>query len=308
MMRTDWQALEDAAHRLTPTGATLTHLCSSGLSTFQVETRGGDFYALKVIEVLSPACERSDEEWAALPQVDHPHVVPYLDAGLISGDATSYRWLTMEFVEGMSLDAYLDQAPSHDLSEMVGLLRDAVAGAAALWDAGIAHRDLTPENMIVTPSGRLVIVDLGMAEVPDGQSVSGVPRSPRFWTAPEQIAAGTTFGDWRSDQYVLGLLGYRLVTGSEPFFEAPNRGETTAVEAAQHSPMDRNPDVPALLADIIATMLASHPQDRWPRGDVLLAAIDDVLASLTRGRVATHPHADGRRTAISCATGSRVPL
>lgn len=301
MAPTDREALWAAARQLTPAGATLTHLCSTELSTFQVETQGGDVYAVKLVESVSSEFERSDQEWAALMSLDHPHVVPYRDAGSITiADGRSYRWLLMPYVEGVSLDAYLRRSPSHDLAVMVRLLRDAVAGATAFWSLGTAHGDLIPENMVVTPAGRLVVVDLGMrlrhlAPVADA-STPGLAR-----LAPEQLAGkAPTPRDWQSDQYDLGLVGYRLVTGA-PFFGAAHRNPEG--EAAAASPLS-NFDVPLPLARVVTTMLAHDPQDRWPDGDLLLTRVEEVAASLPPGRVVTAHHVpDDPQPAASCAVG-----
>ncbi|MGO1737163.1 MAG: protein kinase domain-containing protein, partial [Leucobacter sp.] len=153
--------LERVAIEVAPNGASCSHLGTGGFaSTFRIQTADGDDYALKIVDAAQSGVERTDRELSALERVNHPNIVGYRDAGTQVFEGVTYRWLKMDFVVGDTLRNVIDGGRNFGLIEAVDLVRQAVAGAAALWDARTAHRDLTPNNIMITPAGDLVIVDL----------------------------------------------------------------------------------------------------------------------------------------------------
>lgn len=261
-MSTEQQILEEVARRVAPAGADVHHLCSSGVGTFSVATQDGDradsgAYALKVIEETQDDAGRDEREFSALPAIDHPHAVRYRNTGTVQHEGRHYRWLAMDFVDGSSLAQLLADGAVFDQPTALRLLREAVSGTAALWDAGTTHRDLIADNLMITPSGGVVIVDLGLAQQRDGtRRTSSDTAQP-----PHGIQLGE---DWRSDQFALGLLGYRLAAGVEAF--ARHDGDH-ASQAERQEPArlahEVTSAVPQELSRVFERMLAARPQDRY---------------------------------------------
>ena len=283
-MPADRVQLEKVAAVLVPDGATWSHLGTGGFaSTFRVETTGGDAYALKIVDAAQSGVERTDRELAALQRVNHPNIVGYLEAGTVPFDDVTYRWLKMNFVGGDTLTDVLRRGHTFDLVTAVDLMRQAVAGAAALWAEQTAHRDLTPNNMLITPAGQLVIVDLGMARALDDETITTLPTpGTPGWMSPEQVGANPTHGDWRSDQFVLGLNAYWMLTGTRPFsYRTPYEAWIAPDQQRPRNPRDLNAAIPTALAELVMKMLAKQPHRRYLQPATLIADLDRVAASLT---------------------------
>lgn len=283
-MTADRTVLEQVAQVVAPPGAAVEHLGTGGFaSTFKV-TPGGeaDPYALKIVDAAQSGSERSDRELAALQRVNHPNVVSYRGTGTVSHNGMKYRWLTMGYVDGLTLKTALDNSAAWALPQAVAFLRGVTAGAAALWAEQTAHRDLSPNNVMITADGTPVIVDLGLARHLDDETITALPTpGTPGWMSPEQVGANPTHGDWRSDQYVLGIIGYRLVTGVSPF-SYNNLYEAWVAPDQQkpRAPKDLNPAVPASVSDLLMRMLSRQPHRRFLRPEALLGELDRVAATL----------------------------
>lgn len=243
------QALEQVARRIAPEKADVHHLCEGGRGTFSVSTRpsgssGGEVYALKVVSTLHTGSERTERELAALRDVRHANLVGYRSAGTARHEGVDYRWLAMDHVDGTSLRQLLAEGYEVEPVVAVDLLSAAVSGAAALWDAGTAHGDLSPENLIVTPSGGLVIVDLG-------------------FTARQDDARESGEGDWLSDQLALGKIGRRLISGEEALPHAvPTAVSDVIARMLDPDPGKRYSNPAVLKADLMlaATAITAAPE------------------------------------------------
>ena len=282
-MPADRARLEKVADLLLPTSATCTHLGTGGFaSTFRVETQDGHVYALKIVDAAQSGAERTDRELAALQRVSHPNVVGYLDAGIVLSEGVEYRWLKMSFVEGDTLGAILGGGHRYDLATAVDLVRQAVVGAAALWAEQTAHRDLTPNNILVNASGELVIVDLGMARALDDETITTLPTpGTPGWMSPEQVGANPTHGDWRSDQFVLGLIAYWLLTGSKPYsYRTRYEAWMAPDQQRPRNPRELNPAIPTALGELVMKMLARQPHRRYLQPATLIGDLDRAAASL----------------------------
>jgi serine/threonine protein kinase len=268
------EIIEHVARLIAPVGADVRHLCAVGVGTFSVEMpaawgREGVVYALKVVEEVQPCASRSATEFEALVRIDNPHVVRYRDTGTYGHDMRDYRWLAMDLVDGTSLADLLAEGAVFDLPTAVRLLREAVAGATALWNVGTTHRDIGADNLLITPTGEAVIVDLGLAET-------------------NATPSRETSRDWRADQYALGRVGYWLVTGSEPFRDDSRAVQAEAQPARLAHEVSRA--VPRDLSHVLAMMLAPRSKDRYSRPNDLAAD----LAKIARLIVPAEPGPDSR--------------
>lgn len=277
--------LEEIARAVAPEGAFIEHLGTGGFaSTFRVED-GTAVYALKVIDPAVAEARRVERELEALRRVNHPGVVRIIDSGAYGDGDMSYQWIKMGFVEGRSLRQAFAAGEAFDPAEAVDLLTKLVRAAGAIWAEGTAHRDLSPGNIMITPDGNPVIVDLGMARhVEDSTyTVLPTPGTPG-WMSPEQVGSTPAHGDWRSDQFVLGSIGYRLVTNVQPFW-APTLMECWAAPAMVTPQPVRSIDstIPAVVADVIHRMMNKQPHRRYLRVSELLGDLETARRELAAG-------------------------
>jgi len=252
--------------------------------------------ALKVIHparaTLPDAAARFEREATAASRISHPNICPVYDFG-VAPDGT--RYLAMELLEGRTLADELRDAPL--APERAGrILADCAAGLQAAHDAGIVHRDLKADNvMLVVRGGRetAVITDFGIARAGSDAALTrdGLMVGTPEVMSPEQIA-GDPVGS-ASDQYQLALLLCRLLTGSLPF-----AGETTQETMSRRlsSPpvplRELRPDraFPGGLQEVLDRALARRPGDRYPTVrefgiavGLALAAPDAPTEVLARG-------------------------
>ncbi|GAA2025652.1 hypothetical protein GCM10009740_14170 [Terrabacter terrae] len=282
-MAANTAVLARAAQLVAPT-AQVTHLGTGGFaSTFKMTEPGGQVYALKVVDAQQSGAERTERELSALRKVVHPNVVGYRGTGTVGLDGVDYRWLSMTFVEGSTLAQLWASGRRWDLPSAVALLRHAVAGASAIWAQQTAHRDLSPNNLLVTPADELVIVDLGLARALDDETITVLPTpGTPGWMSPEQVGASPTHGDWRSDQYVLGLIGYWLITQTLPLtYRSRYEAWLAPAQQSPRSPRELDPNIPTALSDVIVKMLARAPHRRYLQPASLLADLDRAAAALT---------------------------
>jgi len=260
---------------------------------FEVEdTLTGDNLALKKLRTEDPTeIYRFKKEFRALADVLHPNLVRMHDL-FTDGDDW---WLTMDLVLGEDLRTFA-RRPGSDLHD---LMRQLVAGVAAIHRAGKLHRDLKPANVLVTADGHLVILDYGVAGpvgaasfdvTNEGGSLLGTPS----YMAPEQVAGDDPTQAW--DWYAVGVILFELLTGHLPFtgtvLDVLRRKEQEDAPAArQHAP-----DAPPALAELCDLLLTRDPR---ARPDV--AAIATTLGMSTD--IADAPQRDpgliGRTAAVA---------
>jgi len=236
-----------------------------------------------VVKVLPPemaagvSAERFEREIQLAAKLQHPHIVPLLTAGA-NGDLLYY---IMPRVEGQSLRARLVQEHELPIGEAVRILRDVCDALAYAHGHGIVHRDVKPDNVLLSGKHALV-TDFGVAKAvaqSTGSSVLtslGVALGTPAYMAPEQAAAdpGT---DQRADIYAVGALAYEMVTGRPPFI-----GPSPSSVLAQHvsSPPDPvtkyRPSTPPALAALIHRCLEKRPADRFQSANEILEQLEPM--------------------------------
>jgi serine/threonine-protein kinase len=238
-----------------------------------------------VVKILPPelaaglSIDRFKREIAIAARLQHPHIVPLLAAG----EAAGLPFYTMPFVEGDSLRERLTRRGPLPVTEAISILRDVARALAYAHSQGIVHRDIKPDNVLLS-HGVAAVTDFGIGKAvaaarptqTDANSATltqlGTAIGTPEYIAPEQ-AAGDRNSDHRADLYSFGVMAYELLTGSTPF-----AGRTPAQLLAAHltempTPLvERRSDAPSSLAAIVMTCLAKDPEAR-PRGaeDVLVA-------------------------------------
>ena len=160
--------------------------------------------------------ERFKNEAAALSQLQHPGIVSLLDY-LESEDGL---FLILEYVEGVGLDRYIKESEAIEEEKAVGMIVQILEGLEYAHSKGIIHRDIKPSNILVTPEGKIKILDFGIAKLlEDDKSLTktGTQMGTIFYMSPEQINVEPV--DIRTDIYSLGLTFFEMITGKNPYRE-----------------------------------------------------------------------------------------
>jgi tRNA A-37 threonylcarbamoyl transferase component Bud32 len=213
------------------------------------------------------AVERFQREVQAAAQLSHPHIVTAYDAE----QAGSLHMLVMEFVRGQSLAEVLQKKGPLPVASACHFVRQAALGLQHAFEQGMVHRDIKPQNLMVTPKGQVKILDFGLAKMArerdagKGLTSTGAYMGTPDYSAPEQATNART-ADIRADIYSLGCTLYCLVCGRPPFQE-----ETSVLTILAH--MEKEPaPLPELRADVsvelwqvVARLLAKDPAQRYQK-------------------------------------------
>jgi TolB-like protein/Flp pilus assembly protein TadD len=262
-----------------------------------------------VVKVLPPEmaagvnAERFRREIQLAAQLQHPHIVPLLHAARLD-DLVYY---TMPLVEGESLRVRLTRVGELPIPDAARILRDVADALAYAHARGVVHRDIKPDNILIS-GHHAVVTDFGVAKAVSAASGSssltslGVALGTPAYMAPEQAAADPGV-DHRADVYALGAVAYEMLTGRPPF-TAPTAQMVLAAQVTQVAePVTAHrAAVPPALADLVMRCLEKRPADRWQSAEELRQILD-VLATPSGGTtpVATLRHAAVPRRGLRTA-------
>ena len=212
---------------------------------------------------------RFDREGRALAQLSHPNLVTLIDRG--STETEDY--LVFEYVEGRSLKEMIREGLM-SISDFGRITGQVAEGLAAAHAAGIVHRDVKPQNILIDRNGFAKVTDFGIATGPDWTRVTragSVIGSARYMS-PEQVRSRQV--DGRSDIYSLGVVMYEMLTGHPPF-DGTNMPEIARMHLNAVPPpiSDIRPNLPAGLEQIVMRCLEKSPEDRFTSMDELLGAL-----------------------------------
>jgi tetratricopeptide (TPR) repeat protein/tRNA A-37 threonylcarbamoyl transferase component Bud32 len=186
------------------------------------------------------ARKRFGREAESLARLDHPNVVRVFD----SGESGKQLYLVMELIEGEALSSILSRK-GKDLRRLLGLLEQAARGVHHAHQRGVVHRDIKPQNILVTKAGELKVADFGLAHLLDsdpGLTGTGAVLGTPLYMAPEQVRGGANLITHRTDVYALGAILYEMLTGWPP-----HRGGT--VSEIYERIIRENPLPPHLVSD-----------------------------------------------------------
>jgi serine/threonine protein kinase len=287
----------------------------------------GRTVALKILakgRVEDPqAIARFEREIVAIGSVNHPHIVQALDAREIDGT----RFLVMEYVDGLHLGDILRRCGPLLIPDAAHLVYQAALALQAAHVRGLVHRDIKPSNLMLTATGMVKLLDLGLARFispgasGDEMTASGQAMGTIDYMAPEQVA-DSHHVDIRADIYALGSTFYKLLTSQAPFGGSGYGGTLDKLLARIQNdprPIQELREVPPTLATIIARMLAKNRDDRYATPDHVAAALlpwikgSDLPALLARARQIdpTHlppdPHSPAPGQGSSPLPSSRTP-
>jgi serine/threonine protein kinase len=284
---------------------------SGGFATVYLG-RNMDTNEIVAIKVLSEQhtrepryLERFRREAGLAERLQHQNIVRILDYGIEDG----LHFLIMEFVEGLTLDQIIERKGPLPIEEVLSYVRQTCAGLDAAHRAGVVHRDIKPANLMITPEGRVKIMDFGIARL---ESTVGLTQSGVFMGTPRYISPEMARGagaDVRSDLYSLGLLLYEMLAGSPPF-NADNPWAVLRQQIEEQVPPIRQirPDVPEWLEAVIARATAKDPAQRFQTPSEMLAAIKGQTAGPTGVTEVLTTHAFVTSGVEARPAGRRVSL
>jgi dienelactone hydrolase len=233
--------------------------------------------ALKVLRpelaaTLGP--ERFQREIRFAARLQHPHILSVYD----SGDAGGRLWFTMPFVEGESLRDRLRREPQLPLDDALRVAREAAEALGYAHEHGVIHRDVKPENIMLTRDGNTLVADFGIARAVGGEgteqlTATGMSVGTPAYMSPEQ-AAGASHLDGRTDIYSLGCVLYEMLAGAAPFTGTTPQSVIAKrfVEAAPRVSTLRNTVPPAVEA-AVTKALSREPDDRFATATEFAKAI-----------------------------------
>jgi serine/threonine protein kinase len=238
--------------------------------------------ALKILHpelLVSVAAERFLREIKLASRLDHPHIARLLD----SGERDWVVYYVMTYVEGLTLRESMTQGRRMSIPDTLRLAGDLLDALDHAHTRGIIHRDVKPENVVMSPLGA-VLLDFGIARAvwasgSDRLTRSGIAVGTSTYMSPEQITALQEL-DRRSDLYSLGCVLFECLAGQPPFTHR-NEAMVLQLHLTQPPPDIRalRPEIPAELANGIARALAKTPEERWQSA----AAMRDALTTVVVG-------------------------
>jgi len=226
--------------------------------------------------------ERFLREIGIAAQLRHPNIVPLFD----SGDADGVLYYVMPYEKGHSLRQRLARDRRLPVEEALMILRDVCDALACAHQGGIVHRDIKPDNVLLT-GRRALVSDFGVARAVTAAvedtltTAGGAPGTPAYM-APERFQGGAHV-DQRADIYALGVMAFEMLVGERPLgTDRTPSGNERGVGSVRGRVLSSRPDVPPALADVIARCLAARPEDRYRDTGEVLAALEALGASPRR--------------------------
>lgn len=234
----------------------------------------GRFVAIKVLkqefaeDVNFVTKFRTEAQSAA--GLEHPNIVNIYDVGSEEG----FHYIVMEYVEGITLKTYIEKKRQLSYKEAISIAIQVGRGIEAAHNKNIVHRDIKPQNIMISTEGKVKVTDFGIARAATSNTIHSDVMGSVHYSSPEQARNG--FVDGKSDIYSLGIVMYEMVTGRVPF-----DGDTTVAIAIQHlqeemeSPRRFVPDLPVSLEKIILKCTQKSQDRRY-------ASMGDLLVDLKR--------------------------
>ena len=236
----------------------------------------GRFVAIKVLkpefseDVNFVTKFRTEAQSAA--GLEHPNIVNIYDVGSENG----MHYIVMEYVEGITLKTYIEKKGQLTFKEAVSIAIQVGRGIEAAHNKGIIHRDIKPQNIIISTEGKVKVTDFGIARAATSNTISSDVMGSVHYASPEQARNG--FVDGKSDIYSLGIVMYEMVTGRVPF-----DGDSTVSVAMKHlqenitPPSEYAPDLYPALEKIILKCTQKSTERRYQSAGELIQDLKRAL-------------------------------
>lgn len=213
-------------------------------------------------------------EAASAAGLEHPNIVNIYDVG----SQSDFHYIVMELIEGITLKTYIEKKGQLTFKEAASIAIQVGRGIEAAHNKGIIHRDIKPQNIIISTEGKVKVTDFGIAKAATSNTISSDVMGSVHYSSPEQARNG--FVDGKSDIYSLGIVMYEMITGRVPF-----DGDSTVAVAIQHlqedmeSPRTYAPEIPVSMEKIILKCTQKNPDRRYENITALLSDLRKSLIS-----------------------------
>ncbi|MEE0419543.1 MAG: Stk1 family PASTA domain-containing Ser/Thr kinase [Lachnospiraceae bacterium] len=204
----------------------------------------------------------------------HPNIVNVYDVG----DDNGIYFIVMELVEGITLKEYIEKKGRLAVREATSIAIQVSMGLQAAHHNNIVHRDVKPQNIIISTDGKVKVTDFGIARAASSNTISSNVMGSVHYSSPEQARGG--YSDFKSDIYSLGITMYEMLTGHVPF-----DGDTTVAIAIKHlqeemqSPRKYVPDLPKSTVQIIYKCTQKSPDRRYNDMEELIRDLKESLVN-----------------------------
>ena len=292
----------------------LDRIARGGMSTVYsaVDERLDRLVAVKVMSAAlsaDPAFkDRFTREARAAARLSHLNAVSVYDQGVDQDDSgQQHVFLVMELVSGRTLRDLIRERGRLDPAEAVSIMEPVLSALSSAHRAGIVHRDVKPENILLSDEGIVKVADFGLARAVESDASAtrtGLMMGTVAYCAPEQISKGRA--DQRSDVYAAGIVLFELLTGTPPF-----QGESAMNVAYQHvhsrvpAPSSRVKGIPSEIDELVIDATDSDPAARPADAGVFLAQLADVRADLALPVVAVPPRPRSAQRGAAPQGGTR---
>lgn len=245
------------------------------------DTRAGQPVALKLMSdrlAEDPLqLERFQRETVLSRRLNHPNIVRGLEAG--KDQKTKRRYLVLEYIDGPSALSMIERQKRLDVNDVVHIGLSIAQALGHLHTRKFVHRDVKPDNILLSPCGEAKLIDLGLARWEDKNGpplTAGVDGFGTSYYMPLEQALNAHFVDGRSDIFALGATLYHLLTGKVPFPGDDHREVTKAKDVGVFTPPGMiNPNIPAVLEGVLSRMLARDPRQRFRNASDLIDALEE---------------------------------
>ena len=216
-------------------------------------------------------------EAQAAASLMHPNIVNVYDVGEENG----VHYIVMELVEGITLKKYIEKKARLSVKEAVSIAIQACMGLEAAHNNHIIHRDIKPQNIIISKEGKVKVTDFGIAKAATSNTITSNVMGSVHYTSPEQARGG--YSDERSDIYSMGIVMYELLTGKLPY-----KGDNAVEIALKHlkeplpSIREELPNIPQSVENIIIKATAKNPKNRYADAREMH---NDLLTCLDESRI-----------------------
>lgn len=250
----------------------------------------GRIVALKMLRTANRSdreLKRFQAEGRNMATLNHPNVVHIYRSGQYAGEP----YIVMEFVHGSTLRQMLGERPP--TRRVLEIMRQVASGLAAIHAMGIVHRDLSPDNIMVTDAGHAKILDLGLSRLADvlsSMESRGYLAGTLFYVAPEQVSGVDTGA--KSEVFTFAVILYEVLTGVHPFAAEHHVALLYNIGEREPEPLTAHlPDVPAALVALVTRCLSKQPERRPDMNEVerALTAILDAPEWAPAGTPARPP-------------------
>lgn len=241
------------------------HVAVKTLRRDRLDAAGGD-----------PSIARFEQEARAAAALIHGNIVQIHEIGCVDG----IHFIAEEYVGGPTLKHWLEARGPFSAEQGVSLLSQVAAALGVAHQKGVVHRDIKPDNLLLTPAGEVKVADFGLARLAQDPATlqltqDGFTLGTPLYMSPEQVEGRAV--DCRSDLYSLGATAYHLLSGRPPFMGATSLSVALAhVRTAAAPLVEARPDLPAAICGIVDRLLEKDPAARFQRPAELLQAVEET--------------------------------